>query len=66
MEGVATCLGHGGHLGNDGQVVYYEGYLVLLVLGEVLSVAEETETRHVRRSVGVVLVHQHRGCSGDT
>lgn len=61
MEHVATSLGDGRHLGDDGQVVYDEGHLVLLVLGEVLGVAEQTEPSDVSGTVSVVLVHQDSG-----
>ena len=43
LEHVAAGLGHGGHLGDDGQVVDDEGDLVLLVPGHGLGVAQKTE-----------------------
>ena len=62
MEHVAASLGHGGHLGDDGQVVDDERHLVLLVSGQVLRVAQQPEAGHVRGRVRVELVHQLGRC----
>ena len=56
MEHVAASLGHGGHLGDDGQVVDDERHLVLLVSGQVLRVAQQPEAGHVRGRMRVELV----------
>ena len=43
LEHVATGLGHGGHLGDDGQVVNDERDFILLVPGHGLGVTQKTE-----------------------
>ncbi len=58
LEHVAASLGDGGHFGDDRQVVNDEGDLVLLVAGQGLGMAEESEAGHVCSAVGVVFVHQ--------
>lgn len=58
LEHVAARLGHCCHFGDHGQVVDNKGHLVLLVPRQILRVAQQTESCHVRRTVGVVLVHQ--------
>ncbi|CAN7940807.1 unnamed protein product [Ixodes pacificus] len=66
LEGGAAGLGHGGHLGQDRQVVDDEGHLVLLDPGEQLRVPQEAPATHVRGPVGVVLVHQDCRCIAKT
>jgi len=44
LEHVAAGLGHGTHLGDDGQVVDDEGDLVLLIAGHRLCVTQKTES----------------------
>ena len=62
-EHVSARLADGGHLGDDWQVVDDEADFVLLYLRQVVGVAEDSKARDVGGSVGVVLVHQTRGCN---
>ena len=44
LKHVAASLGHGGHLGDDWQVVDDEGDVVLLVPGHGLGMTKKTKT----------------------
>lgn len=61
LEHVSAGLGHGGHFGDDRQVVDDEGDFVLLVRGQGLGVSEQTEAGDVGGTVRVVLVHEPGG-----
>ena len=55
---IDSNLSDGGHLGDDRQVVDDERNRLLLVLGQILSVAEDAEPCDVGGGVSVVLVHE--------
>ena len=57
---VAAGLGHGGHLGEDRQVVDDKRHLAPLLPRQRLSVPQDSEPRDVGGGVGVEGVHQAR------
>ena len=57
-EHVSARLADSSHLGDDRQVMDDESDFVLLHSREVRRVAQQTESRDVRRTVRVVFVHQ--------
>lgn len=61
-EQVPSRFADGAHLGDDRQVVDNEGHLVFLLRRQVVGVSQQTEARHVRGGVSLVLVHQACRC----
>lgn len=59
---VSAGLAHGCHLGQDGKVVNHKGYLVPLLFGQVLCVAQNPEARDVSSRMGVECVHESCRC----
>lgn len=55
---VATCLADGGHFGNDGQVVDDEAHFILLDLGQVVGMPQQTKASHICGAMCIVFVHQ--------
>ena len=59
---VSAGLAHSCHLGQDRKVVNHKGYLVPLLFGQVLCVAQNPEARNVSSRVGVERVHESCRC----
>lgn len=63
LEHIAAGFCDGCHFRNDWQIVYHKWYFVLLVGRQRLSMAQQTETGDIGRTVSIVFMHESSGCT---